>query len=85
MVIGAHRHGLTVHTICNSVIENVTNNVNVLATHRVVDKTLTLTCAESGAKCLNEVGILACVSAPFLEVVIYLLCEFLAASHADHA
>ena len=66
MIVGAHRNSLTVHAVCNSVIEGVTYNINIMSAKRFVDKALCLTGAETRAFRLYGKRFIAAVTSPVL-------------------
>ncbi len=83
VIIGAHGYGLTVHFISNAVIENVTNDENVVTAYRSVKVTLTFAGSESGAVSLYNEGLVS--ASPFFKIVVNSRGEFLASAHSDNA
>jgi hypothetical protein len=85
MVVGAHGNLLTVHLVGNSVVKHVADYVKVMTSERLMDKTLCLARAKSGAVGVNEEALVPSVASPFSEIVVNLRRKLLAASHAYHA
>ena len=85
MVVRAHGHGLSVHLICDAVVEAVTDNKYVKTSGCMIDKTLCLARAESRALRVYNIGVLIGHSAPLEQIIIHLRGELLASAHGNYS
>jgi hypothetical protein len=65
------------------VVETVGNDINVVASHGSMEKTLGFTGTESRAIRHIDKSDVFVVAAPFTEIVVHLVNEFFASSHTD--
>jgi hypothetical protein len=84
MIVRTHRNGVTVHIIGYAVIEDVTDDINVVTSERMMNSSLCLTAAESRAGGVDEEGAVTVMVTPFLKVKVHLACEILASLHTNY-
>ena len=94
MVVGAHRDVLIVHTVGNAVIEDVADDVQVVAADGFGDQRLGLAAAEARAVRVDQVAVEQIAvgeglgagrhfAPPAVDVIVYRCRKLLAAPHAD--
>ena len=85
MIVRAHRNLHAVHLVGYAVVKGITDNVNILAAHGLVNDCLSLARAESGAVGIHEKAgsLTASALAPIPQIVVDLLRKFTASLHAD--
>ena len=84
VVVRAHRDSHAVHLVGHAVVEHVADDIHVSAAHGLVNQPLCLARTETGAVCLCDVGLILHMTAPVLDVVVYLCGKRLASAHTDN-
>ena len=85
VVVGTHRHGLTVHIVGHAVVEHIADDEEILASARLLDHSLAFAAAETRAGRFDQERRVAVVASPILEIGVHLRDKVLTTAHPDHA